>query len=196
MDIILNTTFNNPNLPVVPIPGFTDSFDRPAAASLGTTDDGKEWSHFGATPWNITSDGHAIGLQAAPVAVVDSLATDGTLTARVGKAPSAGADQRGGIVLRALDDRSYIFVSNHNTGNSLNLYVRDDGTSVISQMVGPPLATGDIISVTLSGEQLSIAVNGDTLYSETFTQYVGETRHGMYSHSACDMEWDWIEFTP
>lgn len=196
MDIVLNTTFNNPNLPIAPIPGFVDDFDRPAASSLGTTIDGKEWSHFFGTPWSITSDGHATGLQAAPVAVVDALTPNGTISATVGKAASAGADQRGGIAVRAKDDRNYIFVMNHSSGDRMNLYVREDGASVISQSVGPPMATGDTLSMELSGQQLTIFLNGAELYSTTVAHHAGETRHGLYATLGCDMEWDSISFTP
>lgn len=196
MDIVLNTTFNNARLPDVQLPGFADDFDRPEASSLGETLEGKEWQYSTSQSWAITASGNALGMGAAPLAYVDGMRSDGTLTAVVGKAPSEGADPRGGLAARIMDPLNYVFVTNHSTGNSLNLYVREGGSSVVSQNVGAPLVVGDALSLVLAGSLVTVLVNGVERHSEVIPTHAAETRHGFYSHSACDMEWDSIEFTP
>lgn len=195
MDIVLPTRFNNPNLPVVDLPGFTDSFNRPAADNLGSTDDGKPWLYSSGS-WDVTQDGTAVGAGGGELAYVDGMRSDGTLTAVVGKAPSEGADPRAGLAARIMDDSNYVFVANKSTGSSLNLYMREAGSIVVSQDAGAPLVAGDALSLVLAGSLVTVLVNGVERHSEVIPTHATETRHGLYSHPACDVEWDSIEFTP
>lgn len=196
MDIVLNTSFNNPNLPVVTLPGFTDSFDRPASSSLGSTDDGKPWENWGYGDWSVTSRGTALGVGGGLHASVDGLASDGTLTAVVASAATAEADKRSGLLFRMLDRENYAYVC-PNTSNVLTLYVRVGGATVLSRSIsGETLATGDTLAVEMFGPQVTVLRNGVAVLSETVSELVGETHHGLYGSSAADTEWDSIEFTP
>lgn len=194
MDIILPTLFNNPNLPVVVRPGFHDDFDRPAADTLGTTNDGKTWDHFGFAPWKITAEGHAAGLGTSNHAVVDALTADGTLSAVVGQAASSGADKRAGLVFRMLDRDNYLYVC-PNTANTLTLYGRIGANTEISQPInGTTLATGDTLAVTMRGEQVTISLNGTVVATRVIPELSEQTLHGFYGHTSSDAEWDSIEF--
>lgn len=194
MDIMLNTLFNNPNLPLVPMLGFTDSFDRAAGSSLGTTDDGKAWTYFGLEPWTITADGHASSDGAGTFAVVDALTPNGTLTTTVGREASEGGDYRSGLAMRAVDSSGYVGVY-PNTSGTLTLYVRAGNAPVSSQQIsGTTLATGDTYSMTMVGTQLTVTYNGSEVLTETVTHHADVTTHGLYATSGSDTEWDSISF--
>src|SRR5699024_6868417 len=90
VDIVLNTVFNNPNLPIIPVPGFSDGFNRPVADSLGETDTGKPWvvidSGSTTSTWGTYGNGTA-GMKSASsayhLAVANALTSDGVLRAKV-----------------------------------------------------------------------------------------------------------------
>ena len=196
MDIVLNTTFGNPNLPTVPRTGFSDSFDRPAADTLGVTDDGKPWDFFGFVPWKITTEGFASCVGAGLHAVVDALTPDGTIETVVGRQASEGADKRAGLVLRMVDRDNYIYLC-PNTSNVLTLYVRENNASAMSRGIsGETLVTGDTLTVEMIGNNFTIKRNGRTIHTETISYFNAATLHGLYGNGASDTEFDSIKFTP
>lgn len=193
MDIVLNTQFNNPRLPILERPGFTDSFDRPNGQGLGSTDDGKPWDYFGFAPWDII-DGNATGFGRSNNAVVDGAAADGTVTAIIASAASESADKRGGLTLRMIDRDNYLYLC-PNTSNVLTLYGRVNGATAFSQAIsGETLSDGDVVGARLAGPLVTVLLNGDVVATRNVPDLVNATRHGLYSHSACDTEWDSIEF--
>lgn len=196
MDIVLPTRFNNPNLPVIQRPGFSDTFNRPPADSLGSTNDGKVWDYFGFVPWKIIAPGHASGLASSSHAVVDALTANGTLSTVIGKAAGASADKRSGLVFRMLDRDNYLYVC-PNTSNVLTFYGRIGNVTAFSQAVtGHTLATGDTLSVVMAGTQITIRRNGADIATRTVTELAGQTKHGFYGNASSDAEFDSIEFTP
>ena len=187
MDIILNTTFNNPRLPVAMRPGFVDSFDR-GAGVLGKTEDGKSWEQVGSS-WGTTGDGAVMG---AGEVLADAMSADGTLTVKLRKVDAAG-DKRGGIGFRAVDRNNYIRIS-HNTTGTLTFYVIENGSAVVSESTGSTLVDGDVISVSGQGTTIVIQINGSTVFTYDTTKYQTETKYGLYSHSSNNNEFESIEF--
>ena len=194
MDIILPTRFNNPNLPVLVRPGFRDSFNRPAAATLGTTDDGKEWE-YRYSPWSITEDGTASNVGTSQYAVVDALTPDGTITSTIARA-SVG-DARFGLCLRQAGTGDYIWLGN-NTSNTLALYVAVGGSNAwYRTMPGSSLADGSQVSATLSGTSITVFLDGVQVGAHTVAQHQNATRHGLFVFNSNGVaEWNSIEFTP
>lgn len=195
MDIVLDTVFGNPNLPVVPIPGFRDDFDRPAAASLGATTDGKPWTYSG-TPWRLTGNGTATSDPDGSLwAAVDALTPNGTVTGVVAKAPSEGSDSRFGLALRAVDNANYIWLTN-NTADVLTLYVTVDGaTDSTTTITGQSLTDGSVITAVLDGPSITVLHNGVQVHQQNVTQHATAQLFGFYARSSTDAEWESIEMT-
>lgn len=192
MDIVLDTVFNNPNLPVVQIPGFTDSFNRPAASTLGVTDDGKEWLSSG-TSWSITAEGRATKGSGGARAWVDGLSSNGTLTAVLAKA--SAEDQRNGLLFRQQDGNNYLYLC-PNTSGVLTLYARIDNLTALSKTItGVTVGSGDTLSVIMLGPQVTVLKNGTQIHVETVSDLVSNTNHGLYG-TGLGAEWDSIEFVP
>lgn len=194
MDIVLPTKFNNPNLPIIQRPGFTDAFDRAPADALGSTDDGKDWSYFGFAPWKIVAPNHAAGFGTSNHAVVDGLTPDGVLSTVIGKAATSSADKRAGLVFRMLDRDNYLYVC-PNTSNTLTFYGRVSAATAFSQAItGQTLATGDTLAIAMVGSQITIRRNGIDVATRTVPDLAGQTLHGFYGNASCDAEFDSIEF--
>lgn len=187
MDIILNTTFDNPQLPVVLRPGFIDSFDR-GADTLIQTDDRKAWEQLG-TAWGTTGDGAAMG---SGEVFANALSADGTLTAKLRTADTRG-DKRGGVAFRVVDRRNYIRVC-PNTSGTLTLYVIENGSSVGSTSTGSVLADGDVLEVSGYGASIVVQVNGSTVLSYETESYRTATKHGLFSHISNNSEFEHVSF--
>lgn len=204
MDIILPTRFNNPNLPIVQRPGFADDFNRPAADTLGVTSgESRPWQTFdiGSNPsvWGTHGDGTA-GMKTAgsswQLAGVDGLVSDGALTAALA---SIGGDTSrwGGLAFRIIDgDNHYRIVEASASDPRIILQKRVGGTTSALGTATVSPSPGDEISVTFSGSQIAVYLNGSTVITATSTDLPGETVHGFYSQSATVATWNSIEFTP
>lgn len=203
MDIVLNAVFNNPRLPIVPVPGFLDDFNRPAADTLGTTVDGKPWvvHDYGNSPsvWGTFGNGRA-GMKEAIAqrhfAVVDALVPDGTLTARVGSIDTT--DRRTGIALRYVDlDNYLVLLAGTPLYTRLTLEMRLAGSyTVLARNDDVALAAGDTITVTLNGPTIRVDVNGTERINAQVPDLTTATRHGLYGFATTRSTWDSIEFTP
>lgn len=187
MDIILNTTFNNPRLPVVLRPGFIDSFER-GVGTLIQTDDRKPWEQLG-TAWGTTGDGAAMG---SGEAFANALSADGTLTAKL-RTADTGGDKRGGVAFRAVDRSNYIRVC-PNTSGTLTLYVIENGSSVGAASTDSVLADGDVLEVSGYGASIVVKLNGSTVLSYETESYRTATKHGLYSHSSNNTEFEHVSF--
>lgn len=187
MDIILNTKFNNPQLPVVLRPGFVDSFDR-GAGTLGQTDDRKTWEQRG-TAWVTTGDGAAMG---SAEVFANALSADGTLTAKLRKVDANG-DKRGGVAFRVVDRDNYIRVCPSTSGN-LTLYVYEDNSVVESASTESTLADGDVLAVSGNGASIVVQVNGSTVLVYETERHRTATKHGLFSWSANNTEFEHVSF--
>lgn len=201
MDIILNTIFNNPALPIVPMPGFRDDFERPNASTLGKTLDGKDWELFSGSSntavWGTFGDGTA-GMKSSGaqyhIAAAEALTGDGVLTATLA---SVGIDARGpGLAFRVLDkDNWFRFAPYSDADPTLWLHKRVGGTTTVVRSTSATLTPGDNVTVRLSGTSIKIEVNGTQVLDETVPDLVGATKHGMYAFSGAVGAWHGIEFT-
>lgn len=204
MDIVLDTRFNNPNLPTVQYPGFTDDFDRPVSATLGSTSGENrpwqvyEWPESGAA-WGIAEGGTASAKNAGgpTAALVDALTPNGTLTARIASVNPAA--RYGGLILRWQDIENYIAVAEQTSSNHrLAIVSRKAGTpgEVKTNSTAPVLVSGDNIAVTLQGTDIRVALNGVEILTADVPDFAGSTKFGFYAHSGTDSRWDSIKFTP
>lgn len=205
MDIVLNTAFNNPNLPVIDRAGFFDDFERPAAASLGETSrEGRQWTAFypsGSLPvvWGTIGDGTAGCLESGglhQMAVADAQATNGTLSAKF-----SGDDsdhRRFGLSARVVDAQNWLAVAaSSSSADDVRIIQRIDGNQrTLSQGFGPVLEDGDVLSIALNGTAVTLLANGEEILTATCdASLVGVTTHGLYAFSGGLSWWDWIEFT-
>lgn len=204
MDIVLNTIFNNPNLPKIPIYGFNDDFNRASADTLGMTAEGKPWMTLDAGSavgtWGTTGNGTAKMKSAASqthTAVVDAGASDGRLVAKLANFNTALSSNRFGIALRVQNMQNYIALQSVWPGSSgWGLIKYASGTfSAIGTLATAP-SPGDTVEVTLSGESIIVKSNGSQIISATVPEMVDVTRHGMFAFAGSDAEWDSIQFIP
>lgn len=202
MDIVLPTRFDNPNLPIVQRPGFLDAFDRPAADTLGTTDDGKAWvTHdYGTTSstWGTYGDGTG-GMKSSSsgrhLAVVDALTADGTLTATFRTSDETA--RRPGLTLRARDADNYIQVAPIGaTDHRMRILKMIDGTASNLSDLGPFLLDGTEVAATCVGTTITVAVDGVDALSWDVPELSTVTTHGMYAFRGAVGAWEGIEFTP
>ena len=189
MDIILNTIFNNPNLPVIQKPGISDGFNRPAG-TLTKTDDSKDWVQIGSS-WVTNGDGTASG---AGAVLADGLASDGALTCVIERINSNGGDLRCGAILRAVDRSNYLRASVNTVGN-LTLYTIVNGLSTEAiTATGSDPKDGDTLTAFLNGENITLTLNGEVVLTHTTNAYMEETQYGLYSQSSNSARFSSIEF--
>lgn len=203
MRITLNGNPTNAKLPTKHLPGFTDNFNRASADTLGTTDDAKFWEivDSSSTPsvWGTTGTGTATMKSATAgfrLAVVDSLSSDGTLTARVSSITGT-ATKRFGLSVRATDSNNNIQIAPaSSTDHRLRVTKRVAGVATALTGNGPELVAGDIVSVVLSGASIIVKVNGVQMISVSVPEFTTATKHGLYAFSGVAAEWDYINFVP
>lgn len=200
MDIVLNTSFNNPNLPVVERPGFFDDFNRASADTLGgTSREGRLWNNFdigaNASVWGPKGDGTATMKTAGSswqIVGVDGLASDGTISAVLA---SFTGSRWGGLAFRVLDGNNHLRVAELSGSSSrIVLQKRSGGsttTIATSQTLPQP---GGEISVSFVGTQVEVKYDGATIITASDSEFVGETVHGFYAQSSAVFSWDSIEF--
>lgn len=200
MDIVLNTYFNNPKLPVVQLPGFVDSFNR-ADGPFESTTDGKPWESITSSSlvWGVTDNrggliegsGNNYGL-----AVVDALATDGTLTAVLDSVDPS--DLRTGLAVHVQDDSNYtsILLGVGTTSPGIRIQSRINGSATTNDSDSNPIEHGDTITVITSGPSVVVEVNGTQRLAADVPELAGNTRHGFYSYGSARAYWDSISFTP
>lgn len=200
MDIVLNTAFANSLLPMAPVPGFSDDFNRPVGASLGSTSgEGRMWQYGsnGEAPlWRTSSGGTAVFISGGAIsaAVVDAMASNGVLQVT---AASLGSNRRGGPAFRYKDINNHLFIWQPDATSPLGMFRRVNGTAVrIADSTYTP-SNGDVYRVELSGPNIIFKVNGTVRMTATETAHMGETRQGLIGTTqALQMGWDDISFTP
>lgn len=204
MDIVLNTIFNNPNLPKIPIYGFTDDFNRAVADTLGVTAEGKQWVTLDAGSavgiWGTTGNGTAKMKSAASqthTAVVDAGASDGRLVAKLANFNTALSSNRYGLAFRVQSMTSYLYVESvYPSTAPLQVRKTFGGSSVTLGTTGVSPTAGDEIAVVLDGPNITIEINGVPRLTVTEPELVDVTRHGMFAFAGSDAEWDSIQFIP
>lgn len=202
MDIVLNTYFNNPKLPVVPLPGFVDDFNRPAADTLGETLDGKAWSLHSYSNshavWGTYGDGTAGMKSSGPyfhLAVADALVANGTLRATVSAIDETAENNRAGLAVRATDANNYISIAAIDpTNDRLAIQKRIDGSVSNVATAEQSLAPGDQLAVNLRGSSVEVILNGATILSAAIPEFTDVSNHGFYAFTGSAITWDHVEF--
>jgi hypothetical protein len=183
MEIVLDTNFNNLNLPRVARPGFTDNFNA-ADGNLTYTTDLKPWvfASGSANPMWVRSSGKAVIGPTAPssVAYVDGLSANGLLTQTIG---SIGSARNAALVFRYVDASNYLYLKWTEGTGVYRCYKYLAG--VTTQVFGTSTtsANGDVIEVTMSGSAISAKINGTAVGSATVTDFLTATKHGMEGSS-------------
>lgn len=204
MDIILDTFFRNPNLPIEPIPGFSDDFNRTAnTTSLGRTSrEDRDWEYPSGAGWWITSRGTAgvYANSASSTAVVEGYSSNGTLRATL-YSPS-DTDPRGGLVFRMVDADNFLRVTPTEDGQRIGLYSHVDGEITEITAADTQLTQqGDVIAVQFVDNYLTVTLNGEVLFGRTTPLHTSGTKHGLFAwmdpaSNKTKAEWDSIEFIP
>lgn len=200
MDIILNTYFNNSLLPRAQRPGFFDNFDRTPSdtAQLGATSgEGKLWHYesTGATSvWRCDSLGRAVNRSGdlRNYAWADAQATNGKLSVT---AASLGSHREGGLVFRYQDPQNHLFAVQGDPDAPLGLFKRVNGNSYLLAKSTYIPQDGDVYEAELNGPNILFHVNGSTKVTATESDFLGETRMGLYGASGSwSMAWDNIRY--
>lgn len=193
--IVLNRATTNSAIPMVPVLGFSDSFNRADnASSLGVTAGGKPWVFVNGT-WGIVSNAAKYNNQNAfGYALTDASTPNGTLSATMKTIGSA----RAGVMLRYIDDANFIRVY-FSANNVANPYFQhyENGTLRNKFPVAGTKAVmdGSVVSVVADGPTLTIKVDGVTVLSDTTPNLTG-TRHGLVGTSTgVDTTFDAVAFT-
>lgn len=179
---VIPGTFTTPGLPTLGVLGFTDTFERPDADTMGHTEG------MPRLPWHVWGTTEAVSrieggearfgrLSAGPcVAVADAKSADVTVEATLGQIDGS----QSGVAFRvaAVGD----FWSLRQVGSEYRLYVLTANTATLaasSATVTP--APGDVLRVITSGPSIECAVNGTTVISHSATEHADATYCGFYT---------------
>ncbi|MFE4078203.1 hypothetical protein [Paenarthrobacter sp. YIM B13468] len=186
LDIVLDTLFNNPALPVVPILGFSDNFNRADGALGYTSGENKPWtfSAYPGTDVQAVISGNRMswtGTTQYTVAHVDAGAANGTLKATLAVVDSAAGMR---IAARVTNATNMILVRPDNTAGAekLTLVKMISGTQTTVATSGTlGSLTGSVIEVVLNGTSISVKRNGVQVISpQTVTELATNTKHGVF----------------
>lgn len=172
--------FNNPDLPILDLAGFVDTFTRTDAATLGTTETPpRPWVvEPAATVQGVTGNaGYAArsGSLGPTIAHAEAAIADGTIDMTMGTFTSGWV----GIAFRAASITNYWrFVT---SGALCRLESVIDGTTAIVGTYTQAVADGDTLTVALSGSSIAAKVNGATVGTTTSTALQDVTSHGIYN---------------
>lgn len=181
------------NLPKLPTPGFTDSFNRPDTQNLGQTDDGKPWIIGGPGTLGIQG-GEAYGTTTQNLfGVVDTGTANGRLRVVIG----SQAANNSGVVVRYVDASNYLLL-NFNPGRPRfasrvdNVYTAiEDGPNNVQHM-----APGDVLDVYLDGTRIRVELNNVEIMDFETTLFQTAARHGIFVNSnGTDIRFDSAQFT-
>ena len=166
------TTAAGSSAPVVQ----SDSFDRANSTStLGSasvvTNGFGSWTVYGATYGISSNQGYKVSAQTGSVAVVESYATDATVSLKF-----AVNTVNSKLVFRFVGYSSYLAVVN-NTTNYL-IIKRNLGTTTTLGTINVTPANGDVISVALSGSSITAKINGANSTTVTETLNMNESMYG------------------
>lgn len=173
----------------------SDDFNRADnAASMGSTSGGGvAWSALRGT-WGIASNQ---GYTATPngsatdIAVVETGVADGTVTVTLPTAPTTPSEC--GLTFRAVDISNWFVVQS--AGTALKVYRNVAGTvTEIGSAASQRPASGDTLSVVMSGTSIVVKRNGSTVISLTDSAHTAATKHGLNNYQT-GTRFDSFDFT-
>ena len=188
MEIILNTTFTQPGLPVDVI---ADTFIRADSSSPGVTE-------RGAIPWVVEATANVAAWEAAIVsnqlsvrrtsaataterafATVDSGRANGSVEMKINVMPGGAATQSAFLVARYVNPLNHLMVMPTSAG-VWALYKRENGVgTMISAGDQITAVQGQVVSVALNGTGVVVYVNGvPAVRRVDVPEFVNATRFG------------------
>lgn len=186
IDVVLDTIFNNPSLPVVPVYGFYDDFERPNGALGVTTREAKPWIEHTYPGANIaaTIDSgklKATGTTLWKVVAVDAKSPNGTFRAVV-----SSMDVNGGLRLavRALNATNFLMIRFVSGGViRLGKFIAGAETVVANSAALTGFSSG-VFEVVMNGTQVSVLWNGaQVIAPQTIPELAGNMQHGFMMRS-------------
>jgi len=182
---VIPGTFTAASLPTLGVLGFTDTFERPDADTLGYTEG------MPRLPWKIWGSSEAEGrirsgaaefarLAGGPcIAVADAKASDVTIECTLG----AINGSQSGVAIRAASSSDYF--SLRAVGSVYRLYrtVANSASQVLDSGVVAP-APGDVLRVVTAGQSIACYANGVHLFTHDSPDLMGNTHHGLYTSNS------------
>lgn len=184
---VIPGTFTTPGLPTLGIKGFADTFTRPDATVLGSTEGmptrpWENWSSTGSVLQGITGNaGYICSSSGAGhgLAGVDAATGDGTLEVTQG---ASATNAQNGPAFRITSITDYWRVVNAQ-GVEYRLQKFVGGTvTTVSAASGVTPAPGDVIRVVLNGSSITVFINGTQRMQTTDAHNATATRHGFYNN--------------
>lgn len=180
--------FTTPGLPTLGVRGFVDTFTRPDATSLGSTEGmpKRPWQVWvtSGTPVQGVADnaGYIYRVEGAShtLATADAMASDGVLEVTQG---AMGTGAQYGPVVRATDANNYIRVVNAQGAEyRLQKFVAGSLT-LLGAATGVTPKPGDVVRIELAGTSITVFINGIQRITATDAHNVAATRHGFYNNT-------------
>lgn len=186
IDIVLNTIFNNPSLPTVPVYGFSDNFERPNGPVGVTSREAKPWTEHvypGSDVQALVDGGKlkATGTTFWKIFAVDAKSPNGTF-----RAAMSNIDANGGlrIALRVTNATNFLYVR-FVAGGVLRLESLIGGAATVIASSAPITEfTNGVFEIVLDGPLVSVKWNGaEVIPPQTVTALSGNTQHGFMMRS-------------
>lgn len=186
IDIVLNTVFNNPTLPVVPLYGFTDTFDRPDGPVGVTSREAKPWVKHEYPGSDVEAVIEGGKLKASGTSSWNVWAVDAKTPNGVFRAVFSGLDELGGIrvAVRVQNAGRLIFVRFVPNGViRLSKFLTSVETTVATSATGTWSESG-LLEVSMNDSSISVSWNGvQVIAPQTVTELSGNTNHGFMMRS-------------
>lgn len=185
IDIVLNTIFNNPSLPTVPVYGFSDDFERANGPVGVTSREAKPWIEhvYPGSDVQAVIDGgklKATGSTFWKVLAVDAKSPNGTF-----RAAMSNIDANGGlrVALRVTNATNFLYI--RLVAGVIRLETLIGGTGTVIASSAPITEyTNGVFEVVLDGPLVSVKWNGaEVIPPQTVTDMSGNTQHGFMLRS-------------
>lgn len=208
-DVVLDTIFNNPNLPLAPVLLFSDDFNRPNSSDLGVTPvGGLPWQLEAVTSdpslaWGRILDGAAYVHRGSTnnelrTLFVESGVSDGVLRATLRSEAITAGNANAVLLLRYVDAANHTTLS-PNVGGIWRLTRRTNGLGGQSAIEsGVMAAAGDRLEVTLAGLSIRVRINDVTVLNvDSYPHHMDATKQGFAAvvGSGPSPSWDDISLT-
>lgn len=197
--IVLNRNTTNPNIPTVPVPGFSDTFNR-ADGAMGSTPGGNKLWVADTGNWSIKSNMAAYDASKSySYLTADALTPNGTLTAKIGTVQADTGSTAMGLTFRYTDANNFMRIYLRGGGaNMAGITIRKDGveTPIFSVPGSVQAKAGSVVSVVGEGSKITVLIDGVVANTAT-TDLLTGNRHGLCGVSVGpDCRFDSASFVP
>lgn len=186
IDIVLDTIFNNPALPRVPIYGFYDDFERPDGPIGVTSREAKPWVKFqypGSDIDAIIENGKlkSTGTTAWNVFAADAKSPNGTFRAVLSNMDRAGGLR---VALRVWNATNFLTINFISSG-AIRLGLIANGSPItIADSVAMSGLENGVLEVVMDGPSVSVMWNGiQVIAPQAVTDFAGYAHHGFMLRS-------------